>query len=436
MTPSPGCRVGRASAGRLLAGGPSLFLAVWFVAWAGPLAAQAFHVGPVTGDVMGQAIGVVTTAGPMPHDETLTEAQVTEPVVSLGLGALGGHLRFRGTLDLEGWTIPGGELTPGAWGEGFIDRRHPHTYAHELMLTAHDVLGRLGGPAHLSAAFGKGFVAFGTDDPMSRPAVLYPIDHHLAQILEREVAIAGISAGPASIEVSWFDGDEPEYPSEWPNGRRFGDSYALRATVLPWHGVEAQLSYADVASPEQRQGAGVAQVKWCASVRLDRSLSGRAAYGLAEWARTSEAAGAFVFNSLLLEGAMTLGPVRPYLRLEDTDRPEEPRSGSVFRTPRPLLDNSLLGITRWSVATLGSTVTLLGLGRRLSVAPFVEGAIADVRTISGTFDVVGWYGSHTLLSLSLGVRVDWGMAGHRMGRYGTGAGSGEGPMDTMTGGGR
>ena len=30
-------------------------------------------------------------------------------------------------------TLEGGELTPGAWGEGFVDRRHPHTYVHELL---------------------------------------------------------------------------------------------------------------------------------------------------------------------------------------------------------------------------------------------------------------------------------------------------------------
>ncbi|HEU5358963.1 MAG TPA: hypothetical protein VFU45_07580, partial [Gemmatimonadales bacterium] len=378
---------------------------------------------------MAQAIGIVTTAGPMPHDATVTEARLVQPAVSVGLGALSGHLQFRGTLDLEGWTMPGGELTPGAYGEGYIDRRHPHTYAHELMLTAHDVLGRLGGPAHLSAAFGKGFVAFGSDDPMSRPVALYPIDHHLAQILEREVAIAGLAAGPAALEVSWFNGDEPEYPSEWPNGRRFGDSYALRGSVAPVRGVEAQVSYAEVKSPEHRDGAGPPQEKWSASVRVDRTFGGRPAYALAEYARTSEASGAFLFHSLVLEGAVQAGPVHPYLRLERTERPEEARTGDVFRTPRPPLDNSLLGITRWSVATAGASVTALTAGPRFSVRPFLEASVADVRAISGTFDVRAWYGSNTILSLSLGVRLDWGMAGHRMGRYGTGIAAGGDGME-------
>ena len=38
-----------------------------------------------------------------------------------------------GILNLEGLTLSRGELDLGEWGEGFVDRRHPHTYLHELM---------------------------------------------------------------------------------------------------------------------------------------------------------------------------------------------------------------------------------------------------------------------------------------------------------------
>lgn len=408
-------------AGRFQRGGPFLVAVALAAATAAPAAAQqSFQFGPVSGSVMGQAIGVVTSAAPLPQDTRVTEARIVQPAISLGLGALGGHLRFRGTLDLEGWTIPDGELTPGAYGEGFVDRRHPHTYVHELMLTAHDLLGAVGGPVHLSAAFGKGFVPFGSDDPMSRPVERYPVNHHLAQILEREVAIAGVRAGPAALELSWFNGDEPEYPSEWPNGRRFGDSYAIRGTVIPASGVEAQLSYADVKSPEQRQGAGTPQEKWSASVRFERVVAGRTLYGLAEYARTNEAGGAFVFHSFLAEGAVTAGRWRPYLRIERTERPEEPRSGNVYRTPRPLLDNSLIGITRWTIATLGTQVSSVTALRRLHLLPFGEVSLASISTISGAFDPVAWYGGATIWSVSVGIRLDWGMSGHRMGRYGTG----------------
>ena len=82
------------------------------------------------------------------------------------------------------------------WGEGFIDRRHPHTYLHELMFSFDDLLGKVDGAARLSLAAGKGFAPFGTDDPMVRPVLRYPVNHHLAQILERAVAILGVSSGP------------------------------------------------------------------------------------------------------------------------------------------------------------------------------------------------------------------------------------------------
>jgi hypothetical protein len=374
----------------------------------------------VHGDLMGQAIGLVSTAAPLPHDRRFTEFRVVQPAISLGLAALGGHLRFRGTLDEEGWTMPGGELTPGAYGEGFVDRRHPHTYAHELMLTAHDLLAPVGARVHLSVAFGKGFVAFGSDDPMGRPVERYPVNHHLAQILEREVAIVGVAVGPAAFEVSWFNGDEPTGPAVWPNGRRFGDSYALRGTVAPVRGVEAQLSYAEVKSPEHRDGGGLDQEKWSASVRVARHWAGRPWYGLVEYARTSEGGGAFVFGSWLAEGATDLGAVRPYLRLERTDRPEEARTADVFRTQWPPLDNSLNGITRWTIVTAGARLRGVSLGRRLAVRPFAEGSVAAVRTITGAFDPASWYGGSRITSLTLGLRLDWGMEGHRMGRYATG----------------
>ncbi len=65
-----------------------------------------------------------------------------QPMIMAHAGAFSNRIRLVGTLNLEGLTIPDGELTLGDWGEGFIDRRHPHTYVHELMLSVRTICGR------------------------------------------------------------------------------------------------------------------------------------------------------------------------------------------------------------------------------------------------------------------------------------------------------
>ena len=50
--------------------------------------------------------------------------------------------------------------------------------------------------------------------------------------------------------------------------------------------------------------------------------------------------------------------------------------------------------------------------------PTIEAAIARVARVGGgLFDPAVFYGRRTLYSISFGVRIDWGMAGHRMGHY-------------------
>ena len=48
---------------------------------------------------------------------------------------LNGHVGAVLTLDFEGLTLDRGQLNPGANGEGYADRRHPHTYLHEAIVT-------------------------------------------------------------------------------------------------------------------------------------------------------------------------------------------------------------------------------------------------------------------------------------------------------------
>ena len=340
-----------------------------------------------------------------------------QPVVYLHAGALG-RLRLTGVLNLEGATLAQGELAPGNWGEGFVDRRHPHTYLHELMLGAADLLGVHDAAARLSVSVGKGFAPFGTDDPMVRPFLRFPVNHHLAQILERAVAIAAARLGPLTVEAGLFNGDEPERPGQWPRiGGRFGDSWSARLTGEPRPGASVEASHARVHSPEHRPGAGTDQDKWSLAARWDRPLGKHPTYALVEWARTSEAGGFFVFHGFLAEGAWRTGPHRLQYRFERTERPEEERVAR-FRSLRPHLENSILGTTRWTVHTLGYEVAVV---RRtgLEIHPLVEVAYAGITTVGGGLvDVRGLYGKDHVWSMSLGVRIAGGMPMHRMGRYG------------------
>ena len=367
-----------------------------------------------------RAVGLYTHADPVPGGGSADELRVVQPVVMMRAGLGGRRLTFTGTVDLEGATIPGGELAPGDWGEGFIDRRHPHTYAHELVLSVNDLLGRLDGSGELSLSAGKGFAPFGTDDPMSRPVIRYPVNHHLAQILERAVAIIALRQGPATIEAGLFNGDEPERPGQWPRiTHRFGDSWSARGTLTPLAGAELQASYAHVHSPEHRPGAGPDQAKWSAAARWEGPLRGHPSYALVEWARTSEAGGFFVYHSLLGEGAWESGSHRLLWRVERTERPEETRTLDPFRSVRPHLDNSILGRTRWSIVTAGYAVRLLPDGSRYQIEPQLEAAYGQVRSLEGlAFDPAAFYGRTSFWSVNLGIRVGWGMSMHRMGRYG------------------
>ncbi len=143
----------------------SLLAVAALVALPGPLAAQVTFGAAIT--------PVVTRADPAPGGSSLTELRFTAPLLYGTADLLGGRVRFRVTLDGEGLTMPHGVLATGDFGEGWEDRRHPHTWAHELLASASD-LAPLPGGVHWSLTAGKGFAPYGTDDPMMRPALSLP----------------------------------------------------------------------------------------------------------------------------------------------------------------------------------------------------------------------------------------------------------------------
>ncbi|HEY3934782.1 MAG TPA: hypothetical protein VGL65_09215 [Gemmatimonadales bacterium] len=381
--------------------------------------AQSWGITPMV-----QAIGTVDHSDPVPGRGSLTEARLVEPMLMLLGHGFGQHLQFTASLDLEGLTMPGGELTPGDWGEGFVDRRHPHTYAHELMAAWVDPLGKFDGKGRLGLALGKGFVPFGSDDPMSRPFLRYPVNHHLSQLPERAVAIVQYAYGPVTIEGATFDGDEPTKPSDWPLIRsdgvwRFGDSHAGRLTVRPIPHLEIQGSLAHVHSPENRDGAGPDADKQSMSARWDNARTGSESYALAEWARTSELDGFFVYHTWLGEGMLARGRARVAYRFESTERPEEVRLADPFRTLRPSPDNSILGISRWTLHTIHLAYDVVSPLKKLALQPFVEATLGHVTKVGGgVFDPIALYGTDQVRALSVGLAIGWGMQGHRMGRYG------------------
>jgi hypothetical protein len=296
---------------------------------------------------MAQAIPMVTRADPTVGGRTLTEGYVTQPMIMAH--AAWRTLRVIGTLNLEGLTLARGELSTGGWGEGYVDRRHPHAYAHELLAGVEHELSGVAG----SFFAGRGFAPFGSDDPMARPFEKYPINHHLAQVLERVVAIAAVRKGPVIIELATFNGDEPNSAGEAPDFERFGDSWSSRLTLLPLAGVEVSGSFAHVESPEERTGAGLDQRKTSVVSRYSAADARSSRYALVEWARTNELDQRTVTSRLvtwLAEASFCRVGVTVAGRVERTDRIEEETTLDPFRVPQPAVDLSNLGISRWTTS--------------------------------------------------------------------------------------
>jgi hypothetical protein len=375
-----------------------------------PVSAQAHEHGMQGLRIGAQAMMLLTHASPALAGNDLTEGYLTQPMLL-------GHANWRAlsaqvTVNFEGWSLDRGELNAGNAGEGYVDRRHPHTFLHEAMLMARAK--REGWQGSLAA--GRGFAPFGTDDPMARPLAKYSANHHLAQILERWVVMGTLRRGPVMVEAGVFNGDEPTSPESLGRLSRVGDSWSARVTLLPLETVELQASHAQVESPEHAPGGGLDHRKWSASARVETER----AYALLEWARTYEYSNGrrtFAFGSALGEVSVDLGALSLAARYERTTRPEEERLSDAFRSARPHADENIIGVTRWRIATL-HIARAFDFGE-LRVEPFAEASRLSVEEITGSiFDPAEHYGSDRQWSLSAGLRIGAGARHARMGRYG------------------
>ena len=353
--------------------------------------------------------------------KTFSEGYLTQPMVMASATGWNGRLQALGIYNFEGYTLRRGELSPGTYGEGYIDRRHPHTHVHELMLGTAAAFGF----ARFSLFAGKGIVPFGSEDPMMRPFLRYPANHHLAQILERAQVVAAARIGRLIVEASSFNGDEPENPRDWPNGDRYFDSWSARATVVAIPGLEGSASVARVKSPEFAAGFGLNQNKFAASVRYSGTADKRGRYAMIEWARTTEWLGPrknlWSFASGLFEGSTRTRIGVLALQLERTSRPEEQRDKTPFRSVRPLLDFGILGRTRWESVSFGwSRAFGSQNARNGQVTPFMEVSQYRARPLERVViaSPKDTFGGLRLFSFSAGVRLGLGEMRGEMGRYG------------------
>ena len=405
----------------------SLHCVAALLAATAPLSAQetphahdpARAVAAFTAHAGASAILAGVQVSPAVYGRTLAEGYVTQPMLH-GTLAYRRVVELRAMLNFEGATLRRGELTPGAYGEGYVDRRHPHTYLHELVATLRSPHWH-GTSASLTA--GKGFAPFGTDDPMARPLFRYPANHHLAQILERFLVVGAVRWRPLVVEYGAFNGDEPESPRDAPNAANSWDSQAARITVAPLAGLELQGSGARVRSPESPIGQGFDHHKTSISARGRSRIGLTDVYALAEWARTDlflRDKREFRIGTTLVEASARRGRLRAAARVERTLRPEEERfTENLFRTRFPTAEVHIIGTTRFDIGTLH----VAGEWRRagLSVAPFAEASLARARevTVPTFFVPRDFYGRATIRTLSAGVRIGVGGGHGRIGRYGS-----------------
>ena len=364
-----------------------------------------------------------TTVSPALAGRTHTEARVTQPMFAARGSRAGGAFRYSAMLNAEHWTMPDGEAVAGIWGEGFVDRRHPHTVVHELMLSGEVRRGRV----NMSLAGGRGFVPFGTDDPMVRPFTKYPANHHLSQIMERVQLTAAARLGEwAALELSTFNGDEPQSPTAAPQWNRFADSRAARVTFWPLAVVEIQGSVASVRSPEFVRPDGLDQAKGSASLRVVPH-SGVLQYALLEWARTDEryqGRHIITYGSALAEASMRVRQWSFAVRAEQTTRPEDERLLDLFRTARPPNHLVIQGKTRWRIGS-AQLVHDLHVVREMHMSLFAEVTRAQSRPLLTPVlldprDVIG---ANAAWHLTAGLRLGVGAMPQRVGRYGVAAGS-------------
>jgi hypothetical protein len=185
-----------------------------------------------------------------------------------------------------------------------------------------------------SISAGKGFPPYGTDDPMSRPVLKYPTNHHLSQALERWTVMGTALVGSWSVEAGVFGGTEPTGPYDFSNIESFPDSWSARVTkrfgageigTWPW---EFSLSHAYIV--EDHEAATEHTRLWNAAVRHEGDHGGAHLYALIEASR-ADPEHDDSYSAMLAETSMRMGRHLPYARVRHTTRVSARRWGQRNR---------------------------------------------------------------------------------------------------------
>ena len=205
-----------------------------------------------------------------------------------------GTLQLRAALSPDPLMGPRGYpllLASGETANGrdrLIDRQHPHDFFMELSASVSQNVGARSS-VFLYAGL-PGEPAFGPPAFMHREAILdspeAPISHHWLDSthISFGVATAGIVLGPAKLEVSRFNGREPDQ-HRWDIETGPLDSTAVRLSLNPSRDLSLQASWGRFVDPEQLE-PGVDQTRWSASALFAREVApGWKLAGTLAWGR-------------------------------------------------------------------------------------------------------------------------------------------------------
>ena len=343
-----------------------------------PMHGLMFH----SGGWMTMLHGFANTAydrqgGPRGDEKTFTGSMLMA-MASRPLG--GGTLGLRSMLSLDPAMGRGGYpllLQTGETANGvtaLVDRQHPHDAFMELS-AAYSIPIAAEAAAYLYAGL-PGEPALGPSTFMHRfsgaPNPEAPLTHHWLDSTHVTMGVVtmGASTGPWKLEGSRFNGREPDQ-NRWNIENRRFDSSSVRLSYNPSSLWSAQVSYGNLASPEQLEPE-VRVRRSTASVMYQATVAGRAWGTTLAWGRNDKRAGGKdrKLDGWLLETALELTRADTLFgRAERVNNDElfpeaDPRHGDVARVGKITLgmvhDFASTGPVKWGIGALASAYRIPG----------------------------------------------------------------------------